>query len=799
MSSENLPEAILRTKDGSSMALEGVNIQGTLRGFAAEITVEQHYRNTRKNNIEAVYTFPLPIGAVLLDVELEIGERRLSGRVIEKKAAEERYEDAITSGDTALMIEVTGPGLYTLNLGNLLAGESAVIRYRYAMLLSWQGDRVRLVLPTTLAPRYGNPAKAGLAPHQVPETSLMVSYPLTLNLTVEGQLAEGEVSCPTHMITTTRSETRLSIKLGDSATLDRDFVLSMRGCQESAACVFDQPEREKVILASMRIPPLPKRDEKPLRLKVVIDCSGSMAGISIAQARKAALEILNQLRPGDLFNITLFGSSVRHFWADLVPAEARYITMAWKQLESLDANLGGTETGAALHAVYGLGQKRSKSLFGSKARVLKEKGEDVGTGAQPQILLITDGQVWEFEEIIKEAVESNHRVFTVGVGFSAVEGLVGELAAKTGGACELVSPQEGMTERILSQFYRLRQPRMTLKGLKLGVTPRWFTPLSKAVFAGDTVHVYAGIDGDAPQSVSLGVVDAQGATIKVEAAIGASDWSELPRMAAAARIASPKATEEEKLQLALDHQLLTDQTNCLIVAERAEKAEDLPELAKVAHMLPAGWGGTGNTVMACVGLRTGTDNLPMFSVSRSRRTRSEKLSLSSCVSSPMASYDIPAFLRKQTDDYEDQPALSVIFDSNGHIKVEESFSDSPQNFIANIYAGMPGFQNTDKLPNTLEALEDFGLPTELATALRDISSEGWTERVIVAAFLMAMTQLKHLSAEFPREFSRLIFANWKRTGTNQLILDRVTTLIARSIATDWALDLGEESSVGAHP
>jgi Ca-activated chloride channel family protein len=793
MSSENLPEAILRTKDGSSMPLEGVNIQGTLRGFAAEITVEQHYRNTRKKNIEAVYTFPLPIGAVLLDVELEIGERRLRGQVVEKKAAEERYEDAITSGDTALMIEVTGPGLYTLNFGNLLAGETAVIRYRYAVLLSWQGDRVRLVLPTTLAPRYGDPVKAGLAPHQVPETSLVVSYPLKLSLTVEGQLAEGEVSCPTHMITTTRSETGLSIKLGDSATLDRDFVLLMRGCQESAACVFDQPEREKVILASMRIPPLPKRDEKPLRLKVVIDCSGSMAGISIAQARKAALEILNQLRPGDLFNITLFGSSVRHFWADLVPAEARYITMAWQQLESLDANLGGTETGAALHAVYGLGQKRSKSLFGSKARGLNEKGDDVATGAQPQILLITDGQVWEYEEIIKEAVESNHRVFTVGVGLSAVEGLVGELATKTGGACELVSPQEGMTERILSQFYRLRQPRMTLKGLKLGVTPKWFTPLSKAVFAGDTVHVYAGIDGDAPNTVSLGAIDSQGNAIKVEAAIGTSNWSELPRMAAAARIASPKATQEEKLQLALESQLLTDQTNYLIVAERSEKVEDLPMLAKVPHMLPAGWGGTGSVQVACNIAGAVAGGIALFSPSRARNSR-----VSNCVSGGISKYDIPAFLRKQTDDYEEQPALSVIFDSNGHIKVGDAVAESPQHFIANLYAGMPGFQNPDKLPNTVEALEDFGLPTELATALREISSEGWTERVIVAALLMAMTQLKHLSAEFPREFSRLIFANWKRTGTNQLILDRVTTLIARSIATDWVLDLGEESALGTH-
>lgn len=793
MSSENLPEAILRTKDGSSMPLEGVNIQGTLRGFAAEITVEQRYRNTRKKNIEAVYTFPLPMGSVLLDVELEIGERRLRGQVVEKKVAEERYEDAITSGDTALMIEVTGPGLYTLNFGNLLAGESAVIRYRYAMLLSWQGDRVRLVLPTTLAPRYGNPAKAGLAPHQVPETSLLVSYPLTLNLTVEGQLAEGEVSCPTHMITTTRSETGLSIKLGDSAKLDRDFVLSMRGCQESAACVFDQPEREKVILASMRIPPMAKRDEKPLRLKVVIDCSGSMAGISITQARKAALEILNQLRPGDLFNITLFGSSVRHFWADLVPAEARYITMAWKQLESLDANLGGTETGAALHAVYGLGQKRGKPLFGSTVRVLKDKGDDGLIATQPQILLITDGQVWEYGEIIKEAIEASHRVFTVGVGLSAVEGLVGELATQTGGACELVSPQEGMTERILSQFHRLRQPRLTLKGLKLGVTPKWFTPLSKAVFAGDTVHVYAGIDGEAPNKVSLGAVDSEGNTIKVEADIGKSDWSELPRMAAAARIASPKAIQEEKLQLALESQLLTDQTNYLIVAERAEKVEELPELAKVSHMLPAGWGGTGLTILNTTSSLSLCESNVMYSA------RSASGNLKAMAYAGVSKYDIPAFLRRNADGFDEHPTHSVIFDSSGHIHVGESEQNSPQHFIANLYAGMPGFQNPDKLPNTVEALEDFGLPTELATALREISAEGWTERVIVAALLMAMTQLKHLSAEFPREFSRLIFANWKRTGTNQLILDRVTTLIARSIATDWALDLVEESPVGSQP
>jgi Ca-activated chloride channel homolog len=783
MTADDLPESILRTTDGAAMPLDRVSVQGTVRDFSAEITVEQHYRNPRSRNIEAIYTFPLPVGAVLLDLELELGERKLVGQVIEKKAAEARYEDAVTDGDTAVMIEVTGPGLYTLNLGNLMAGETAVIRYRYALLLNWQGDRVRLVLPTTLAPRYGDPIKAGLAPHQAPETSLRVEYPLSLTLNITGQLAAGEISCPSHMITKSPGDKAVTVVLGSPAVLDRDFVLLMRSPQESSARVFSPATGEKVVLASLRIPPLPKREELPLRLKVVIDCSGSMAGMSIAQARKAALEILNNLRPGDLFNITLFGSSVQHFWPDLVPAEARYISLAWKQLEELDANLGGTETAHALHAVYGLGGKPTQALTKLKLRLDQERPHRPKAEPVPQILLITDGQVWEHEAIVKEAVDAHHRVFTVGVGLSAVEGLVGEIAKQTGGACELVSPQEGMTERILAQFYRLRQPRVTLKGIKLGTKPAWFTPLAKSAYAGDTVHVYAGIAGEVPSVVSMGIEDADGNVAQVEAPLEVSDWHDLPRMAAAARIASPKMPDQEKLQLALDHQLLTEQTNLLIVADRADKAQNLPELAKVAHMLPAGWGAVGQIHQAAsvdmsvhirkiVGV---SDSMSGMSVAGLYKCKSERLD----------TFAIPAFLRKQAD-VENAPTLSVLFNSDGNITVAKLQGDTPQDFIANLLAGLPNTLSPAVLPIAVEVLEDYGLPTEIATALRELFVDGWPERIIVAAFLMALTELKSLSGEFPREFSRLIFANWKRTGMNQILLEQVGKLTAQAEPSDWS-------------
>jgi len=118
-----------------------------VRGLLFELTVEQCYRNPGRKNIEAVYTFPLPFEAVLLDLDVQIGARKLAAVVVEKKEAEGRYEAAIDQGDTAIMLERAGDGLCVLNLGNLMAGETATIRYRYAQLLRFEHGSVRLAVP----------------------------------------------------------------------------------------------------------------------------------------------------------------------------------------------------------------------------------------------------------------------------------------------------------------------------------------------------------------------------------------------------------------------------------------------------------------------------------------------------------------------------------------------------------------------------------------------------------------------------------------------------------------------------
>ena len=69
-------------KTSQSQVLESVAVKGHLQGLCLELEVTQTFVNSSKRNIEAIYTFPLPFGAVLLDLTVKIGEKILTGSVM---------------------------------------------------------------------------------------------------------------------------------------------------------------------------------------------------------------------------------------------------------------------------------------------------------------------------------------------------------------------------------------------------------------------------------------------------------------------------------------------------------------------------------------------------------------------------------------------------------------------------------------------------------------------------------------------------------------------------------------------
>jgi Ca-activated chloride channel family protein len=727
----NDPQALLRDAAGQALALQGVTVEMAVRDLAVEVCAVQRYRNPRDTNVEVVYTFPLPAEAVLLDLEVSLGERVLKGTVVEKKAAEHDYEQAIAEGHTAILLQEAGEGLYTLNLGNLMAGEQAAVKLRYAWLARWSADTVRLLLPCAIAPRYGDALAAGLQPHQVPEASLAAEYPLEITVRVEGLLARARVACPSHPVAVQAQDGALTLKLARKGFLDRDFVLDFELAAASADAARLAPDGAGVVaLASFRPQPPAGHAPGALALKLVVDCSGSMAGDSIAQAKAALAEILGLLEPRDRFDLTVFGSHFRHLFPALVPASPANLAQARRFVEATDADLGGTEMAAALNAAFALPADTQAA----------------------DLLLITDGEISEAEALIGKAAKARQRVFVVGVGSAVSESFLRRLASATGGACELVAPREGIAARIVAQFRRMRAPRATLARIRWPAEPDWATPLPQSLFAGDTVHLFAGFTAPVQGEVRLelgyagGSVHAQ--TVSLEPA--APDFApELPRLAAARRLTD--LDETEGLRLALAHRLVSPWTHTLMIAERGagEQAQELPELHVVPQMLAAGWGGVG---------------------------RVDQADLSCALA--MADMDLPAPPRIKSRAFWAADQLEMSREI-----IAQPVPLTPVGLVSWLNGRCGRLYARARAPQILAALQG-GLPAEVVAWLESVVRAGWDEAAVVATFLQALAD-GPAGAALTRNARRAVLKAVADAKPAAALLDFFGRALARASGEDW--------------
>ena len=215
-------------------------------------------------------------------------------------------------------------------------------------------------------------------------------------------------------------------------------------------------------------PSFPKSSEPERRnAKILLDCSGSMAGDSIEAAKRALHAILSMLEPRDRFSLSRFGSSVQHFHKALQPVNGKTIGDAGRKVMSVEAN-GGTELAAALSSTLEL---------------------DAGTRAD--ILLITDGEVWQADAVVAAAQSSGQRIFVVGIGSAPAESVLRRLGEETGGACEFVAPNEDVEGAITRMFLRIAQEPASQVRTSWPGTVEWEVPPGQAIFDGETLHVFA--------------------------------------------------------------------------------------------------------------------------------------------------------------------------------------------------------------------------------------------------------------------------------------------------------------------
>jgi Ca-activated chloride channel family protein len=591
----------LRVKaSGQPIPLEHVQAEAHVVDLAARVTVRQRYRNREAAPIEVVYVFPLDEGAAVCGFEATVDGVRYVGRTMARDEAFEKYDDALESGHGAYLLDEERADVFTASLGNVRPGAEVALTITYVTELTAEGTAARFALPTTVSPRYA-PAedRTGVGPTPAetlnPPVALDVPYAFSFEMDVTMSGAVRGVESPTHPIAVELDGSRARVRLSQrSAPMDRDLVVVIRaeGLDVPHATV-ERGERGSAVMLSF----VPRLATAAQAAEVVflIDRSGSMDGTSIAEVRNALQLCLRSLTPGCRFNIVSFGSAFSALFDGSVAYGDETLRKASGFVGSLGADMGGTEILPAL------------------AHVLSQPPV---TGLPRQVLLLTDGEVTNTDEVI--ALAKRHardaRVFTFGIGAGASQHLVKGIARASGGAAELISPGERIEEKVMRQFARVFAPALTEARVEWGTTGA--TPASDRIpplFAGERVAIYALADTVASGTVRLTATSA-GQPVTFEIPVDPSravEGEAVTVLAARERIRTLEEQGDylesrgsrqrrsrtgsgataEIVALGVKYQLCSRETSFVAIEHRETPTEERAELRRVPIALTSGWGG----------------------------------------------------------------------------------------------------------------------------------------------------------------------------------------------------------------
>jgi Ca-activated chloride channel family protein len=583
----------------TAVPLQKVEIRGEVIGLFAEFGLTQIYNNNTNNNLEIIYTFPLPDRTAVTGFSARTGTVQARGEVRSREDAFAVYDEAVRKGNSAFLLEQFRPNVFQVSLGQLGPGEEAEITISYLQELRRLDNELRITIPTLVAPRYipGKPRgkKMGLGTvdptDRVPDADFIsppiggAGYTASLDLLITPFGDDARITSPSHKIVAqAEAGGRYRVTLAEGETpLDRDIVISCRqSCETGSYGVVSRREDGGCLYLEL-LPTLPPVEADSGREYIfLLDISGSMAGEKLAQAKTALKLCLRNLTGNDTFNIVAFESDCHFFSADSRYFRQESLEAAGAWIDSLEA-LGGTEILEAVAFALRLPAKRERV-----------------------VLLFTDGQVGDEKEIIAFTLRyrGQSRLFTFGIDTAVNEFFINALAEAGNGTGEFVYPGERLEDKVLRQFARIISPAVSQAAVDWGRlrTEEVFPAKTGPVFDLEPIPVIASFSGEAGGEVILhhngrpltspvdlaAMIDDDKFPFleklfvkKKTEALANSLYNINPRRA--------KAVINEIVALCRRFGLASDHTSFVAVLERENKVSGLPDTVVVPTVVPAGW------------------------------------------------------------------------------------------------------------------------------------------------------------------------------------------------------------------
>jgi Ca-activated chloride channel homolog len=549
-----------------------------VRGLILRGEVTQRFRNPESNCVEAIYAFPLPENAAVDRLRMTIGMRVIEGEIHKKAEAKQVYEQARSEGKKASLLEQHRPNLFTVSIANVGANEEVIVAINYQQSVDYRDGAFRLRFPMTIGPRYkwngGVPIADG-------NTTAAPSRRTQLTVDLDSGFSLRRVESMYHQVDQTAlGGSRTKVTLDDPRS-DHDFELVWQpdlGSEPKSALFTESAGKDTYGLLMLMPPQTPEKSALPKETIFIIDTSGSMAGPSLDEAKRALSLALGKLSSRDRFNVIEFNSITRSLFEEAQQATPAAVDRAKEWVGNLRSD-GGTEMLLALR----------EALL----------GQETPDGFVRQVIFMTDGQVGNESELFSfiRAELGESRLFTVGIGSAPNSHFMREAARFGRGTFTYIGNTSEVEEKMLALFNKLESPVMT------NVAVRFDDPAAE-IWPQRIPDLYAG----EPVIVAVRFSKPSGRVI-ASAARGGAEWNDVhnvsvtaeesgigklwARMKIEALSDASEVKQDEIVQLAIEHHLVTAYTSLVAVdhTPAGTPLESCPT-RPVPLTLPAGWGGS---------------------------------------------------------------------------------------------------------------------------------------------------------------------------------------------------------------
>ncbi len=538
-------------------------VEVTIREGVATTTVDQEFYNPNPARLEGTYLFPLPPGAAIRRFSMWINGAETPAELLDAAKARAIYEDIVRRLRDPALLEYDGRGVFRARIFPIEPRETKRVKISYSEILNRD-----------------NRTREYLYPLATEKFSAAPLRQVSVRVRIDSSEKLGNIYCPSHEVEVVRRGPGQATVGFEARGVkpDTDFRLlfdtaadglgfSLQSCRKDGG--------DGYFLLSVTPAFAAGEPGVPRDIVCVLDTSGSMAGEALRRARQALLFFVENLNPGDRFDIVRFATEAEPLFRRLTPADAEARRRARRFLEELQA-IGGTNMEEALSLALGEREGGSERPF--------------------TVVFVTDGKptVGETSEeklldLLRVANPGRGRIFTFGIGEEINTHLLDQITERARGSRTYVAPNEEIEVKLSDFFRRVHSPVLTDLQLEFGpgvrVEKRYPRELPD-LFRGSTLTVLGRYRGAGPVAVSLrGQAGGKRREFRFSGWLAGDDTTAdfIPPLWAARRVGflldevrlrgESRELVDEITRLAREHGIVTPYTSYLIVEDERRRLE----------------------------------------------------------------------------------------------------------------------------------------------------------------------------------------------------------------------------------